>query len=196
MLLSNVLHGPVGSNLISTTRLATKQVKVCLNGINEASYIAFNGEVVGYADIREDLYQLRIAPPHRAEACLTATSDSTVHRDVKIDEDAAYQPGESEITLFPWTEQDDLLLAGLEHEDSPSLIVPTTDLSSAESSDFSPLPSGEPSSDKASEEDNEPLPKKKPRNPKMADWSLWKEAMQSEYDSLMENSTWDPIKRY
>ena len=27
----------------------------------------------------------------------------------------------------------------------------------------------------------------------MADWSLWKEAMQSEYDSLMENSTWDLV---
>ena len=79
MLLSNVLHGPVGSNLISTTRLATKYVKVCLNGVNEASHIVFNGEVVGYADIREDLYQLRIAPPYRAEACSTATSEYTLH---------------------------------------------------------------------------------------------------------------------
>ena len=198
MLLSNVLHGPVGSNLISTTRLATKQVKVCLNGINEASYIAFNGEVVGYTDIREDLYQLRIAPPHRAEVCLTATSESTAHRDVKIDEDAAYKPGESEITLFPWTEQDDLLLAGLEHVDSPSLTVPTTtDLSSAESSDLSLPPSGEPSCDEASEEDNEPLHGFKPRDSTRSkgttDWSLWKEAMQSDYDSLMENSTWDLV---
>ena len=76
MLLSNVLYGPVGSNLISTTRLATKHVKVCLNGVNKASHVIFGGEVIGYADIKEDLYQLRITPPHRAEACLT---DSTVY---------------------------------------------------------------------------------------------------------------------
>ena len=94
------------------------------------------------------------------------TGKVTAHRDVKIDEDAVYQPGESEITLFPWTEQDDLLLTGLEYEDSLSLIIPTTDFPSAESSDLSLLPSGEPSSDEASEEDNEPLPRKKPCNPK------------------------------
>ena len=93
------------------------------------------------------------------------TRKVTAHRDVKVDEDTVYQPGESEITLFPWTEQDDLLLAGLERDDSPSLTVPTIDLPSADSSDLSPPPSGEPSSDEASEEDNDP-PEKKPCNPK------------------------------
>ena len=58
-----------------------------------------------------------------------------------------------------------MLLAGLEREDLPLLIVPATDLSSAESSNLSLLPSGEPSSDKASEEDSN-LPEKKPRNRK------------------------------
>ena len=56
-----------------------------------------------------------------------------------------------------------MLLIGLERENLLLLTVPSIDLSSTELSNLSLLPLGEPSFNKASEEDNN-LPKKKPRN--------------------------------
>lgn len=71
------------------------------------------------------------------------TRKITICRDVVIDEDAMYKPGEEEDSFFPWTEEDDLALAGLEQEPSkepatqthsdPTYIVPPIVENAAES---------------------------------------------------------------
>lgn len=56
LLLTNVLYAPVESNLLSTTRLAKKYIEVHLRGFGRPSHIVVDEEVMGYADIKNDLY--------------------------------------------------------------------------------------------------------------------------------------------
>lgn len=46
-------------NLLNITRLAKKDIEVHLKGINKLFFIVIDDEVVGYADIKENLYYLR-----------------------------------------------------------------------------------------------------------------------------------------
>ena len=60
LLLTNILYTPIKSNLLNITRLAKKNIEIHFKNISKLSLIVISNEVVGYTDIKEDLYYLRI----------------------------------------------------------------------------------------------------------------------------------------
>ena len=55
-----MLYVSIKSNLINIIRLIKKNIEVYLRDLNKVSYIVINEAILGYTDIKNNLYYLRI----------------------------------------------------------------------------------------------------------------------------------------
>ena len=60
MLLISVLYVLIKSNLISIIRLTKKNIEVYLRDLNKVSHIVINKAILGYINIKNNFYYLRI----------------------------------------------------------------------------------------------------------------------------------------